>query len=168
MVFAEARYDIGLSRSTLTTRECTGFNKTSKARLSLFSQTSRNCLSTRGQATCASRKFHMSNCCFTAGFRARSPSMLSFANKLGGKTVFKLCQLLSSTCLNSNDMTRQDARRRCICWRTVLLSYDAHCAPRLARRGSREGAWAARSSRYIDKLSARRLRAEPEGSTPRT
>ena len=34
------------------------------------------------------RQFHMNNCCFTAGFRALSPSALSFADSLGGKSVF--------------------------------------------------------------------------------
>ena len=37
------------------------------------------------------RQFHMNNCCFTAGFRALSPSTLSFADSLGGKSVFQ-CQ----------------------------------------------------------------------------
>ena len=50
------------------------------------------------------RQFHMNNCCFTAGFRAPSPSTLSFADNLGGKSVF-----VSSTCLNANAMTRGDA-----------------------------------------------------------
>ena len=72
------------------------------------------------------RQFHMNNCCFTAGFRALSASTLSSVDRLGGKKVFKLCQLLSSTCLNANDMTRGDAWKRCICWRTVLLRNEAH------------------------------------------
>ena len=43
------------------------------------------------------RQFHVNTCCLTAGFRALSPSTFNLADSLGGKNVFKVCQLLSST-----------------------------------------------------------------------
>ena len=58
--FREAKYDFGLSRTTLKTRECDGLYKINKARLSMFpsqtvsSNASRNSWGVRGPATRAS------------------------------------------------------------------------------------------------------------------
>ena len=64
-----------------------GFTRqTRQAGLSWFCQSrlssaSRNCMGVHGPSD--ARQFHMNNCCLTAGFRALSPSTLSFADSLG-------------------------------------------------------------------------------------
>ena len=82
----------GLSGTTLKTRECAGFYKTNKGTPEfVFSENVFQPFEEfLGRARSSdARQFHMNNCCFTAGFRALSPSTLSFADSLGGKSVFK-------------------------------------------------------------------------------
>ena len=100
LVFTKRSRTFDASRTTLQTREWYGFYKTNRACMSRFSHSrlssaSRNCLGVHGPSD--ARQFHMNTCCLTAGFRALSPSTFSLADSLGGKNVFNLCQLLSST-----------------------------------------------------------------------
>ena len=94
VVFTKRSMIFGLSRTTLKTRECAGFLQDKQGTPEfVFSENAFQCFEEfLGRARSSdARQFHMNNCCFTAGFRALSPSTLSFADSLGGKSVFK-CQ----------------------------------------------------------------------------